>query len=137
MLAVFTITVVMGMRRVTTVIVAASVAFGPCLKAEAAGGQLPVVAPSSTQAVSSDCVRFQSPTRLPSGTPFRAALVGGLEFRLSRDWEISVGPLTEPDRDYLWVVSPPLRTASHRVIGPGYGVTARESARIERPFGLS
>jgi hypothetical protein len=81
-----------------------------------------------------DCVQFQSPTRLAAGTPFRAALLRGLEFRLSDGWDISVGPAGEATVDYLWVVSPPLRTAPHRMIGPGYGLTARESAGIDRPL---
>jgi hypothetical protein len=36
--------------------------------------------------------------------------------------------------DYLWLVSPPLQSAPHRVIGRGYGESARSSARIERPL---
>lgn len=80
------------------------------------------------------CVRFQSNGRLAAGTPFRADLPSGLEFRLSEGWRISVGPKSEPDLDYLWVVSPPLQTAPHLIIGPAYGMTARESLRIERPL---
>jgi hypothetical protein len=79
-----------------------------------------------------DCVQFRSPTRLAAGKPFRAALLRGLELRISDGWDISVGPVGEATVDYLWVVSPPLRTAPHRTIGPGYGFTARESARIDR-----
>ena len=86
------------------------------------------------QGASDDCVRFQSPARLAAGTPFRTALLRGLEFRLSDGWDISVGPADEPTMDYLWVVSPPLQTAPHRMIGPGYGLTARQSARIGRPL---
>ena len=81
-----------------------------------------------------DCVQFQSPSRLAAGTPFRAALLRGLELRLSEGWDISVGPVGDVAADYLWVVSPPLRTAPHRMIGPGYGLSARDSARIERPL---
>jgi hypothetical protein len=80
------------------------------------------------------CVRFQSAGRLLAGTSFRADLLLGLEFRLSSDWSISVGPKGEPALDYLWVVSPPLRTAPHRIIGPAYGMTARDSLKIERPL---
>lgn len=83
---------------------------------------------------SSECVRFQSPGQLAAGSPFRAMLMRGLEFRLSPDWDIGVGPVDEPNMDYLWVVSPPLQVAPHRLIGPGYGLTARESARISRPL---
>ena len=91
-------------------------------------------AAETTQKAAVDCAGFQSPGRLPAGTAFRAPLVRGLEFRLSADWDISVGPVNEPMMDYLWVVSPPLRTAPHRMIGAGYGLTARESARINRPL---
>src|SRR6185503_9397918 len=63
-----------------------------------------------------------------------AALLRGLEFRLSEAWDISVGPVGDTALDYLWVVSPPLRTAPHRMIGAGYGLSARDSARIERPL---
>ena len=89
---------------------------------------------AARQGASDDCVQFQSPPRLSAGTPFRAALLHGLEFRLSDSWDISVGPADEPTMDYLWVVSPPLQTAPHRMIGPGYGLTARQSARIQRPL---
>ena len=88
----------------------------------------------TTQVSGTDCVQFQSPTRLAAGTPFRAALLRGLEFRLSDNWDISVGPVGNTGLDYLWVVSPPLRTAPHRMIGAGYGLSARDSARIERPL---
>jgi len=71
---------------------------------------------------------------LATGTPFQATLLRGLEFRLSASWDISVGPVAEPNMDYLWVVSPPVQMAPHRMIGPGYGMSARESARIERPL---
>ena len=89
---------------------------------------------SSSQASATDCVRFQSPARLPAGTPFRAVLFRGLEFRLAADWQVTVVPSDEPTLDYLWVVSPPLRTAPHRMIGAGYGLTARQSVGIERPL---
>lgn len=80
----------------------------------------------------SDCVHFSSQGRLPLGTPFSVALSGGLEFRLTSDWDITVVPTEKPDVDYLWVVSPPLRTAPHRHIGPAYGMSARESAGFDR-----
>jgi len=89
-------------------------------------------AAAAAQGASGDCVRFQSPARLAAGTPFRTALLRGLEFRLSDGWDISIGPVSEPTMDYLWVVSPPLQTAPHRMIGAGYGLTARQSARIQR-----
>lgn len=93
------------------------------------------------QNASAHCIAFQSPGKLTAGTPFRVRLLWGLEFRLSptqdinvgpMGWEISLGPIDDAMQDYLWVVSPPLQTAPHRVIGPGYGLTARQSAQIER-----
>ncbi|MGE3807932.1 MAG: hypothetical protein AB7K24_24980 [Gemmataceae bacterium] len=85
-----------------------------------------------------DCLRFESSGRLQAGTPFRADLLRGLEFRLLPErgwpaWNISVGPKGTA-LDYLWVVSPPLQTAPHRVIGPAYGMTAHDSLKIERPL---
>jgi hypothetical protein len=88
----------------------------------------------TSQVVPDDCVQFQSPARLAAGTPFRAALLRGLEFRLSSSWDISVRPIGQAALDYLWLVSPPLQTAPHRMIGPGYGLSAQDSARIERPL---
>ncbi|GMV21562.1 MAG: hypothetical protein AMXMBFR57_15110 [Acidimicrobiia bacterium] len=82
---------------------------------------------------------FQSAGRLAAGTSFRSDLLLGLEFRLTAErtwpaWHISVGPKGQPDLDYLYVVSPPLQTAPHRVIGPAYGMSARDSLKIERPL---
>ncbi len=84
-----------------------------------------------------ECVSFRSPKRLVAGAAFRVGLLHGLELRLSPgpgEWGISVGPVAEPEVDYLWVVSPPLRTAPHRTIGAAYGVTARQSVQMWRPL---
>lgn len=78
-----------------------------------------------------DCAQFKSPSKLRAGSEFRAPLLRGLEFRLSKDWEISVRPVRD-DTDYLWLVSPPLRTAPQRKLGKGYGLSAVESATIKR-----
>jgi hypothetical protein len=78
-----------------------------------------------------ECVQFKSPTKLQVGSEFRAPLLRGLEFRLSKEWEISVRPIHD-DTDYLWLVSPPLRTAPQRKLGRGYGLSAPESAAITR-----
>lgn len=62
-----------------------------------------------------ECVKFQSPARLPGGTRFRLELPRGLELRI--DGTIEVGPMSEPFVDYLWLVSPPLdhrAAAGHR-----------------------
>ena len=100
----------------------------PALIAAAPGLAPPPQGPAQS------CVSFQSPGRLAAGRPYRAPIGSGLEFRLSADWTISAGPVDEPTVDYMWVVSPPLQSAPHLMIGPGYGMTARESARIERPL---
>jgi hypothetical protein len=94
---------------------------------------------TQAQAGDRNCVRFESSGRLPAGAPFYADLQLGLEFRLLPNrgwptWNISVGPKGKADLDYLWVASPPLQTAPHRVIGPSFGMTARDSLRIERPL---
>lgn len=67
-----------------------------------------------------ECVDFETPPRLVSGASYRAPIGNDLEFRLSAEapggWAISVGPIGSLD-DYLWIVSPPFRTAPHRYIG--------------------
>jgi hypothetical protein len=79
------------------------------------------------------CVAFAS-SGLTAGNSYGAPIGHGLEFRLSSNWTISVGPEGEPDVDYLGIVSPPFRTAPHLMIGPGYGLTASESVGLERPL---
>jgi len=80
-----------------------------------------------------ECVTFATPARFAAGQSFTKPIGQGLEFRLSwdrrRSWHIAVGPVAS-DEDYLSVVSPPLRTAPHLVIGEGYNVTALQSARL-------
>ena len=56
-----------------------------------------------------DCVQIHSPSKLSAGSTFTARIQHGLEFRLSKDWDISVGPTTDHTPDYPWLVSPPLR----------------------------
>jgi HEAT repeats len=67
-----------------------------------------------------ECVDFETPPRLATGASFKAPIGSGLEFMLSAEapggWAISVGPIGSLD-DYLWIVSPPFRTAPHRYIG--------------------
>ena len=77
------------------------------------------------------CAKFESPAKLAAGVGFRAPLPNGFEFRLSNDWAISVVP-TGDHVDYLWLVSPPLRTAPHRYLRPSYGESATTAAKIER-----
>jgi len=79
-----------------------------------------------------DCVKIQSPAKLSAGSAFKARIQHGLEFRLSKEWSISVGPAADGTLDYLWLVSPPLRMAPHRMFGKGYGFTAAESAKLNR-----
>jgi hypothetical protein len=116
--------------RVLAFVSAAVIAVAAGVSGSAQGGNGVV----ARQATSDKCVSFHSPEKLAAGTPFRAALFRGLEFRLSAEWDIRVGPIDEPQMDYLWLVSPPIQTAPHRQIGPGYGLTARQSASIGRPL---
>lgn len=88
-------------------------------------------APGSPQAT--QCVDFETSSRLAAGESYTKPIGRGLEVRLMWDrrsaWIISVGPAGSPD-DYLWVVSPPIQTAPHLVIGEGYNVTAPQSAAM-------
>jgi hypothetical protein len=77
-----------------------------------------------------ECVEFASPPQWRPGIVFRATLPRGLELRV--DGDIKVGPVSEPRRDYLWLVSPPLQTAPQRIIGGGYNLTAEQSVKIPR-----
>jgi hypothetical protein len=79
-----------------------------------------------------DCVTIKSPSKLSAGSAFSARIQYGLEFMLSKDWGISVRPAAQGEPDYLWLVSPPLRTAPHRMFGAGYGFTAAQSAALNR-----
>ena len=79
-----------------------------------------------------DCVQIHSPSKLSAGSTLRRPIGRGLEFRLSKDWNISVGPVADRTLDYLWMVSPPLQNAPHRMFGKGYGLTAPESAKLNR-----
>jgi hypothetical protein len=85
------------------------------------------------------CVEFDSGGPLVRGDRFRQALPRDLEFRLTpysdattSQWTVEVGPTADPQRDFLWIVSPPWRTAPHRQIGAGYGLTARDSMQLSR-----
>ncbi|MCU0251868.1 MAG: hypothetical protein MUE61_16835 [Vicinamibacterales bacterium] len=87
-----------------------------------------------------ECVTFASHGRLQHGLDFSVPLPRGLELRLSSEravddlsdsWDILVKEALGTE-DFLWVVSPPFRTAPHRMIGAGYGLTARESVQIQR-----
>jgi len=79
-----------------------------------------------------DCVEIRSPQKLQAGSTLRKPIQNGLEFRLSKDWDISIGPAADRTLDYLWLVSPPIRTAPQRRFGAGYGVTAKESTQLKR-----
>lgn len=85
-----------------------------------------------------NCVKFSSPGRLSAGTLFKLPVAPDLELRLRPDgdsgWQVTVGPRRDGFADYLWVASPPFQTAPHRVIGAAYGLTARQSAQLERRF---
>jgi hypothetical protein len=97
---------------------------------------------SQLSASDRECVTFWSHGRLQHGLGFSAPLPRGLELRLSPEraadnlsysWNILVKEPAGTD-DFLWVVSPPFQTAPHRMIGAGYGLTARESVQIQRGF---
>ena len=82
-----------------------------------------------------DCIAFKTNGRLRGGEPFVATLPSGFEFRLVPEdggWYIKVVSPSDPDADYMWVVTPPYRTAPQRQIGAGYGLNARESASFIR-----
>jgi hypothetical protein len=79
-----------------------------------------------------ECVQFGA-KQLRAGASFAYPLSPDLEFRLPYEgngWSISVGPRDDRAADFLAPVSPPFRSAPHRVIGPGFGVTALESVRV-------
>jgi hypothetical protein len=81
------------------------------------------------------CVSFETRSRVLAGDSFTTPIGKRLEFRLRSEpagsWDIIVGPAGTP-LDYLWVASPPFRTAPHRQIGRGYNLTATESAQLSR-----
>jgi hypothetical protein len=83
---------------------------------------------------SAHCVRFSSPPRIAAGTDFRVQLPRHLEVRLEPNgqggWHIKV--VGQGKTDFVWVVSPPFQTAPQLVIGAAYGVTAQQSAEMER-----
>jgi hypothetical protein len=85
--------------------------------------------------IETECVPFASKGKVRAGTDFRIPLPRGLEFELlpmeQSGWSIRVGQ-SAGVIDYMWVVTPPYQTAPHVQIGAGYGLTARESAQIER-----
>ena len=113
------------MIRLLAALLAATAAFGVHAPAE---GQRSIPPGPST-----DCVSFETPSRVLAGDSFVTPIGKGLEFRLRSEpagtWNIIVGPTGSP-LDYLWVVSPPFQTAPHRQIGRGYNLNARESARL-------
>lgn len=79
-----------------------------------------------------ECATFES-ARIQAGESFSAPIGRGLAVRLTPTeggaWRITVAPDGDRDTDYLWVVSPPLQTAPHLLIGNGYGVPAWQSVR--------
>jgi hypothetical protein len=79
-----------------------------------------------------ECVQFGA-KQLRAGASYAYPLPSDLEFRLpyqGSGWSISVGPRDDREADFLSPVSPPFRSAPHRVIGSGFGVTAEESVRV-------
>jgi hypothetical protein len=79
-----------------------------------------------------ECVQFGA-KQVRAGVSFTYPLPSGLEFRLpyaAGGWAIIVGPRDDPEADFLAPASPPFRSAPHRVIGTGFGVTAQDSVRV-------
>jgi hypothetical protein len=79
-----------------------------------------------------ECVKFGA-KQLRAGVSYTYPLPSDLEFRLPYEgngWSISVGPRDDRAADFLAPVSPPFRSAPHRVIGSGFGVTAQESVGV-------
>jgi hypothetical protein len=79
-----------------------------------------------------ECVQFGA-KQLRAGASYTYSLPSNLEFRLPYEgtgWSISVGPRDDRAADFLAPVSPPFRSAPHRFIGLGFGVTAQDSVRI-------
>ena len=109
---------------------AAALMFAMVFAAAQTGAGAGVAAQSRGAAL--QCVSFTT-GRLGAGSSFRKPIGGRLEARLlwdnGRTWGISVGPAGTDD-NYLWVVSPPFRTAPHLMIGPGYHLTAHDSAKL-------
>jgi len=74
---------------------------------------------------------------LQAGDHFEKVIGGELVFglepeRLGRDgelhgWRISLAPLHEPDRDYIYPVNPPLRFNGLQILGPSYGDDTKTS----------
>jgi hypothetical protein len=90
----------------------------------------------AARAQDTKCIRFSSEGRLRHDAPFTAAFPNGLELRLHPDgdfgWDIAVRRRVGSTVDYMWVVSPPFQTSPQRKIGPGYGLSAHESASFAR-----
>lgn len=92
----------------------------------------------ATTNIPSECIVFSSAGRLMPAESFTVPVMSGLEFRLRPNtplsdlWTIMVGPTGEESKDFLWIVSPPLRTAPQLMIGNSYGYRAEESVQIER-----
>lgn len=82
------------------------------------------------------CIDFVAP-RIVRGASFRAPLMLGLWLQIQpRDpegafgWSITVTAGPDGEKDFVWPVSPPYRTAPQLVIGRGYGDDSTQSARF-------
>jgi hypothetical protein len=112
---------------IPSVLVSAAVV---ALAAQAGGYRPPE---GGAQAAPDRCVSFAS-GRVQADQSFIHPIGGGLEFRLSAErggrgaWHLAVGPVATVD-DYLWVVSPPFRSAPHLWLGAAWHVTATQSAQ--------
>jgi hypothetical protein len=74
---------------------------------------------------------------LQAGDHFEKVIGGDLVFRLEPErlgphgdlhgWQISLAPLHEPDRDYIYPVNPPLSFNGLQTLGPSYGDDTKTS----------
>lgn len=116
----------MSVKRTQSFILAGFCAVLPGLSARTMTAQ----APQLTE----DCIRFGSERRLLMGDSYVAHLPRDLELQLDPDgpwgWSLWVGSSRSPQGNYAWVVTPPLQSSPHMQIGPGYGLTARDSAEM-------
>ena len=91
-----------------------------------------LVALSAAAEPDRECVQFGA-SQLRPGASYTYPLPSDLEFRLIyavNGWSISVGPRSDGQADFLAPVSPPFRSAPHRVVGAAFGVSAEDSVRL-------
>jgi hypothetical protein len=96
---------------------------------------LPVAANAQSLAMSCHSIRLNGD--LASGNHFEKAISQDLVFRLEPErlgnegnvngWRMSLVPLQDSTRDYIYPVNPPLRFNGLQILGPSYGEDTRTS----------